>query len=88
MNTRLPAIVYVPFTKDKYQDLNIVNIVLSESRVFNTKERVPYYICMESFYNPTYNDKMSKDKKIRSFSHAQTMNSKRKDSFEEEISYN
>jgi len=37
VNKRLPATIYIPFTKDSYQDLNIVNILCEESKVFKTK---------------------------------------------------
>ncbi len=84
MNHRLPATIYIPFTNQCYQDLNIVNIVSDEARVFSTKERAPYYICLESFYNPTYNEGMSKDKKIRSFNHLKMKNIRKTDLFEEE----
>lgn len=85
MNKRLPATIYIPFTKDCYQDLNIINIVCEEARVFSTKERAPFYICLESFHNPTYNEGVSKDKKIRSFTHLHLRNSRRHDHPEEEI---
>jgi phosphatidylinositol 4-kinase B len=68
VNQKLPATIYIPLTKECYQDLNVISIVWNESRVFSTKERAPYYICLESFYNPTYNEGISRDKKIRSVS--------------------
>lgn len=86
MNKRLPATIYIPFTKDCYQDLNIVNIIVSEARVFNTKERAPYYICLESFYNPTYNEGISRDKKIRSAIHIKRDNFKKPHLFEDDLS--
>ena len=78
MNRRLPATIYIPFTKESYQDLNIINIVCTEAKVFNTKERAPFYICLESFYNPSYNEGISKDKKIRSFTHMKMKNNVKK----------
>lgn len=39
---------------------------------------------MESFYNPTYNEKISKDKKIRSFSHIKKRQKKKKQYIEED----
>jgi len=84
VNQRLPANVYIPFTKDYYQDMNIINIVVDQARVFSTKERAPYYICMESFCNPSYNEGISKDKKIRSLNHIHRKNLKQSNLFEEE----
>lgn len=49
MNEHLPANVYVPFVKDKARFSCVLNIVVSESRVFSTKERAPFYICLELF---------------------------------------
>lgn len=58
MNLKLPACVYVPFTKSKsmvYSDsnqyYNVVNIVVEETKIFSTKMRAPFYICLE-VYNP------------------------------------
>lgn len=56
MNERLPACVYIPFSKSKVLKIldfirlsNVLNIVASECRIFSTKERAPYYICLEVF---------------------------------------
>lgn len=58
MNLKLPACVYVPFTKstsinyaDCNQYYNVLNIVVEETRIFSTKTRAPFYICLE-VYNP------------------------------------
>jgi hypothetical protein len=51
VNERLPAAVYVPFTNSSLRLYNVLNIVSDESRVFSTKERAPFYICLEIF-NP------------------------------------
>ena len=48
INKRLPATVYIPFTSNFYQDLNVISVVTGETRVFSTKERAPYYVCFES----------------------------------------
>lgn len=50
--------MYVPFTKsnsslikDSDQYFNVLNIVVEETRIFSTKMRAPFYICLE-VYNP------------------------------------
>jgi len=49
MNGSLPAAVYVPFFKKSIRNHIVLNIVVDESMCFSTKERVPYYVCMEIF---------------------------------------
>lgn len=49
MNEHLPAAVYVPFFKKSIRNYIILNIVEDEAMCFSTKERVPYYVCMEIF---------------------------------------
>ena len=49
MNASLPAAVYVPFFKKSIRNHIVLNIVVDESMCFSTKERVPYYVCMEMF---------------------------------------
>jgi len=49
MNESLPAAVYVPFFKKSIRNYIVLNIVANESMCFSTKERVPYYVCMEIF---------------------------------------
>ena len=51
MNLRLPAAVYVPFNKDQIRNYVILNLVINESRVFSTKMRSPFSICIE-LYRP------------------------------------
>lgn len=51
MNERLPAQVYVPFASNNLRLWNVLNIQANESRVYSTKERAPYYVCLEIF-NP------------------------------------
>jgi phosphatidylinositol 4-kinase len=51
INLKLPACVYIPFVKDSDQYSNILNIVFEETRIFSTKQRAPFYICLEVF-NP------------------------------------
>ena len=49
INTYLPAAVYIPFYYSNIRNYAVLNIVVGESRVFSTKERSPYYICIELF---------------------------------------
>jgi phosphatidylinositol 4-kinase len=57
VNERLPAAVYVPFLSSKHflklidsiRNFVVLNIVFNESRVFSTKQRAPFYICLEIF---------------------------------------
>ncbi|KRX08529.1 Protein kinase-like domain [Pseudocohnilembus persalinus] len=49
MNQNLPAAVYVPFTSNSVRNYAVLNIVVRESKVFSTKERTPFYICLEIF---------------------------------------
>lgn len=53
MNSKLPSCVYIPFTKSKaisYIDtnlyFNVLNIVVEETRIFSTKMRAPFYVCL------------------------------------------
>jgi len=46
INLKLPACVYIPFVKDSDQYFNILNIVFEETRIFSTKQRAPFYICL------------------------------------------
>jgi len=49
INKSLPSYVYVPFFKDMMRYYAVLNIVTEETRVFSTKERAPFYICLELF---------------------------------------
>ena len=49
INKKLPACVYIPFVKDSDQYCNLLNVVVEETRIFSTKERAPYYLCLEVF---------------------------------------
>ena len=51
INDALPSSVYIPFVKDSIRYDTILHIVISETKIFSTKERSPYYICLELF-NP------------------------------------
>jgi hypothetical protein len=57
-------------------------VVYEESKVFATKERAPYYVCFEAFFNPTYNEGVSRDKKIRSDLHIKKEHLKKPHLFE------
>lgn len=49
MNEKLPAAVYVPFYSSTMRNYALLNIVTNESKVFSTKQRTPFYICIEIF---------------------------------------
>jgi len=51
MNQCLPAAVYIPFTKDAIRNYVILKLVPDESRVFSTKSRSPFSLCIE-IYRP------------------------------------
>ncbi len=51
MNQKLPACVYVPFCKKSIRHYVVLNIVEQETIIFNTKDRQPFYICLE-IYRP------------------------------------
>ena len=60
MNIRLPASVYVPFIKDSIRNHVVLNIVITESRVFSTKMRSPFSICIELFRPESEGENMVK----------------------------
>ena len=49
INRNLPASVYIPFLSNKTRNYAILNIVVQEARLFLTKERAPFMICIEVF---------------------------------------
>ena len=51
LNKKLPASAYIPFNKKFTRDCAVLHIPLSEVKVFKTKERAPFLICIE-VYNP------------------------------------
>ncbi|CAD8155344.1 unnamed protein product [Paramecium octaurelia] len=51
INQNLPSSVYIPFVKEQIRNYAVLNIVASETKVFSTKERSPFYICLE-IYRP------------------------------------
>ncbi|CAD8090552.1 unnamed protein product [Paramecium primaurelia] len=64
INTRLPANVYIPFVKDQLRHYTILNIVVQETKIFSTKERAPFYICLE-VYNVEKEESKFEDKRER-----------------------
>lgn len=54
VNQRLPACVYVPFCKKSTRHYVVLNIVEQETIIFNTKDRQPFYICLEIFRPEEY----------------------------------
>lgn len=51
VNENLPASVYIPFVQSGIRNYALLNIIVSETKVFSTKERAPFYICLE-IYRP------------------------------------
>lgn len=49
MNRKLPAAVYIPFFRHSLRYYTILNVDVEHARVFSTKERSPYSICLELF---------------------------------------
>lgn len=51
INQMLPACAYIPFNNPTCRNCAVLHIVVSEAKVFTTKERAPYKICVE-IYRP------------------------------------
>lgn len=51
LNCSLPAGVYLPFSKKHLRESAVLWVRITESKVFATKERAPYLVCIEVF-NP------------------------------------
>ena len=49
VNALLPACVYIPFSSPKIRECFILHIPIQEAKVFTTKERAPYLLCIEVF---------------------------------------
>ncbi len=47
----MPAAVYVPFVNSAIRNYAVLHIPVSELKVFQTKERAPFVICIE-IYRP------------------------------------
>lgn len=51
VNSMLPAVIYIPFSNLTARSCAVLHIPVLECKVFATKERAPYMICIE-VYNP------------------------------------
>lgn len=49
INTHLPANVYIPFVNASMRNYVVLHIRVMEAKVFVTKERAPFLICVEVF---------------------------------------
>ncbi|EGR32366.1 phosphatidylinositol 4-kinase, putative [Ichthyophthirius multifiliis] len=49
INKQLPANVYIPFFQDYIRNYVILNIVISECKIYHTKDRAPIQLCVEVF---------------------------------------
>lgn len=49
MNQKLPAAVYLPFVNSAIRNYAVLHIPVKEVRVFQTKERSPFVVCIEVF---------------------------------------
>ncbi|CAG9313004.1 PI4KB_4 [Blepharisma stoltei] len=49
LNQLLPACAYIPFNNPIARNCAVLHIIANEARVFTTKERAPYKICVEIF---------------------------------------
>ena len=49
LNTHLPASVYIPFVNNSARNYAVLHIAPLESRVFQTKARSPYMVCIEVY---------------------------------------
>ena len=49
INSNLPAAVYIPFVNNSARNYAVLHIPISEIKVFQTKERSPFVICLEVY---------------------------------------
>jgi len=49
VNESLPANVYIPFVNHSWRNYTVLNICVDECKLFLTKNRAPYMICLEIF---------------------------------------
>lgn len=49
LNDFLPATVYIPFVTESLRNYTVLRIVPEESRLFLTKERAPFLVCLEVY---------------------------------------
>lgn len=71
VNQLLPACAYIPFSNYKTRKSFVLHIPVTEAKVFMTKERAPYLICIEVF-NPHEEFKYENDAKSRSHLHSRS----------------
>ena len=45
----MPAAVYIPFVNNSARNYAVLHIPISEIKIFQTKERSPYVICLEVY---------------------------------------
>ena len=65
INKHLPSFVYVPFVTQSLRNYCILNINVSETKVFQTKERVPFMISVElARADEIYNSRQLNDDNI------------------------
>ena len=51
INQGLPSNVYIPFVNNSWRNYAVLNICENESKLFITKSRAPFMICLE-IYRP------------------------------------
>ena len=49
INTKLPSAVYVPFVSSGLRNYCVLNICVEETRLFVTKSRAPFMVCLEVY---------------------------------------
>ena len=49
INRKLPAQVYLPFVSKSMRNYAVLNIVVEEAKIFQTKERAPILMCFEVY---------------------------------------
>jgi len=65
LNRKLPSAAYIPFNKAFTRECAVLHIPISEVKVFKTKERAPFLICIE-VYKPY--EELQKADEVRSVS--------------------
>ena len=58
INEGLPADVYIPFITQSIRNHTVLGIFEEESRIFVTRQRAPYMICVE-LYRPEEENKFN-----------------------------
>ena len=49
INKHLPASVYIPFVNSAWRNYCVLNIVENESKLFLTKTKAPFLVCIEVY---------------------------------------